>query len=143
MSLQSTMTAAERAAIEKEITEIYLKVLETSEKADVSYGFSLMSDAYHLGLIDDGSFFQFSEETLKQYQDGFALLERQKILEKLEFHIAVLKPDIVVLTALEKCAVYSKDGKVFTGNFAHTWIIIKINGEWKCIHSHQSAQKVE
>ncbi len=143
MSTQTKLNDAERVAIEKVITEIYQKLWESGEKVDISPWSSMISDAYNLGSIDSGEFFQTGKDITDRFREGFKRLERQETLERLEFHLAVLAPDVVVGTSLTKVAVYHKDGNVFTGYFAHTYIIVKIDGLWKLIHFHQSVQPVE
>jgi uncharacterized protein (TIGR02246 family) len=143
MSAQMIMTEAERTAIEKEITELYESVMEASENVDISATASIISDEYNLGFIDSGEFFNNSQDITEVFKEGFSKLERQETLDRKEYRLAVLAPDIVVGTDQTKTAVYHKDGSVFTGNFALTFVIVKIDGEWKVIHSHQSVQPVE
>jgi ketosteroid isomerase-like protein len=143
MSTQTKLTDAVRVAIEKEITELYKKWMKTAENVDTSSWADMSSDAYGLGMIDSGLFYKSSKDVLKDFEEGFKLLERQEILATPEFHLAVLAPDVVVGTELTKTAAYYKDGKVFTGNFAHTMVFVKIDGVWKLIHFHQSVQPVE
>jgi hypothetical protein len=143
MTTQFMISDAERIAIEKEMTEMYKKMMASAENVDTSEWSSFSSDAYNLGVIDSGEFYKTSKDNIDAFREGFKKLERQEILETPEFHIAVLAPHVVVGTDLSKTAVFYKDGTVFTGNFAHTWVVVKIDGEWKGIHSHQSVQPVE
>jgi ketosteroid isomerase-like protein len=117
--------------------------MASAEKVDTSDWVSFVSDAYNLGAIDSGVFYKTSKDVIDDFREGFKLLERQELLETPEFHLAVLAPDVVVMTELSKTAVYYKDGKVFTGDFAHTMVFVKIDGEWKMIHSHQSVKPLE
>jgi ketosteroid isomerase-like protein len=143
MSTQTTMTEAERAAIEKELTEMYKKSMEAMEKVDTSDWAAVYSDKYKLGFIDSGEFVLKSADMIKGFTEGYTHLERQELQKEIEFRLAVLAPDIVVGTDLTRTAAYFKDGKVFTGNFAHTMVLVKIDGEWKVIHTHQSVHPVE
>jgi ketosteroid isomerase-like protein len=142
MSTQTKVSDAERVAIEKEITEWYKKLWESAEKVDTSGWASMMSDAYNLGFIS-GVFYKSSKDVIDDFRESFKLRERQEILETQEFHLAVLAPDLVVVTDLWKATQYYKDGKTFTGNFANTYILAKLAGEWKLVHMHESFQKVE
>ena len=97
-----------------------------------------LSNDHNLGWIDSGHFFPSADEQMSAVREGFSRLQRQENQEPKELRIAVLAPDVAVLTALANWTAYFKDGTTFTSDFAHTWVAEKIDGEWKMIHAHQS-----
>jgi hypothetical protein len=143
MNARSNMTDTERAAIEKEIKALMQKANKTAEIVDTSDWLSVLSDEYRLGFIDDGEFYMSAKDITGAFTEGFCLLDHQETLETPQSRLAVLAPDIAVMTDLQKVMVYYKDGKTYTGNFAHTTILVKLDGTWKLIHMHQSVQKAE
>ena len=142
MSAQ-TLTDVEKAGIEKEIKKILDELVEASLKVDISYAESMVSDQHGLGFIDGGVFYPSSKEVLETFRKGFGQLERQEELAAYEYRTAVMAPDVVIVTSHSKTKVYRKDGNTFTGVFGQTFVLMKIEGEWKCIHSHQSVHPAE
>ena len=137
--MATQLTDKERAAIEAELLAMYEKGTAAADNVDADLAFVDFSDAYDLGFFIGGEFIPSLDSLISGFRESFALLERQERLEVIERKVAVLAPNVVVVTMLTKIAVFAKDGTSWTSPFAQTFVCAKVDDQWKVIHFHQSA----
>ena len=113
MTTQTTLTDAERIAIEADVKDLYEKSMVAMENVDIDYLVSTISDEYDLGSINNGFFFSSIDDWFDTIREMLSRLERQEILDRIEFKIAIMAPDVVVITGLQKLAVFHKGWHYF------------------------------
>jgi uncharacterized protein (TIGR02246 family) len=133
------ITVEDRAAIEGEVRAVTEKLITAVRQADFDRVAALVSrdDPFNLGYIDNGVFL-FDFETMEsRFRPGFARLQSQD-MEINDMRIAILAPDVAVITWHGQISANHKDGQTFERALALTYVLVKDGGDWKFVHMHQS-----
>ncbi len=133
------MTATESDHIVKEIKNVFDKLTEYSERAQLD---SFMS-CYHnsptfLHFGSDGKMSNY-EEFEKSCAEYYKSLNEQKITT-IQEKVNVIDSNLAVLGWTGNIVAQFKNGDTMKmNNYSITNIFKRIDGKWKIIHSHESA----
>ena len=133
------MTEAETHDIEKNVKDIFDKITEYSERAQLDLFLSCYDNSpTFLHFSSDGKMRNY-EELKKVCTEYYNTLKEQKIMTIREkFH--VIDTNLVVLGWTGNIVAQFKSGDIMKmNNYSITSVFKKIDNNWKVIHSHESA----
>jgi hypothetical protein len=133
------MTEAESAHIVKDVKDIFDKMTEYSERAQLDLFLSCYDNSpTFLHFSSDGEMRNY-EELKKICSEYYNSLKEQKIIT-IQKKIHVIDTNLVVLGWTGNIVAQFKRGDVMKmNNYSITSVFKKIDNEWKVIHTHESS----
>jgi ketosteroid isomerase-like protein len=99
--------------------------------------FSFVAENDDGAMISNGQLFLTRKDALDSTKAGFQGV--QKISYKFDRQsVSMLSPTTALAVGEGSSTVTLDDGRVRTGHFAQTVVLVLTNGEWKVFHSHRS-----
>jgi hypothetical protein len=123
--------------INEQIDKAFSECITASENLDVEKISKVVDDKLLVGFIDNGIFFETFNSRLDKFKTGITKIKKQKItvINKI---ITILSDESVLLTASGDYSLTTNSDNVINGKFAWTIVYLKINNEWKIVHTHMS-----
>ncbi|MBN2212657.1 MAG: nuclear transport factor 2 family protein [Bacteroidales bacterium] len=134
------LSEKKKAKILGELETVLQKNLRTGENLDADKLSESVDDSPNAGHIMNGVFFNSFDTVLQQNRSGMRRLKSLKYEIKNK-RITVLSKNTAIAALSGKAIAESTTGQRFTNSFAWTFIYRKSGGQWKVIHSHQSAPR--
>ena len=134
----ATLTAAQKAEIEKQLREQWNVYLKAANGLDFNKMVTLYSDNQFLGYFGDARYALISCQAFRDSLQSWFNRRAQQKVESTLVTIHVLKPDIALLLYIGHFTTVGKTGKQHQYECAETFVFIKENVEWKIIHEHES-----
>ncbi|MFI5187156.1 MAG: nuclear transport factor 2 family protein [Chitinophagales bacterium] len=133
------MTDAETSDIAKNVKDIYGKMTEYSEGAQLDSFLSYYDNSpAFLHISSDGKMRNYAEFK-KICTEYYTTLKRQKVSTIMEKY-NVMDPNFVIVGWTGTIIAEFKNGDIMNmNNYSITNMFKKIDGKWKIIHSHESA----
>ena len=133
------MTEAESAHIVKEVTDVFEKMTEYSERAQSDLFLSCYDNSpTFLHFSSDGKMRNY-EELKKICSEYYNSLKEQKIIT-IQKKIHVIDANLVILGWAGNISAQFKNGDIMKmNNYSITSVFKKIDGKWKVIHTHESS----
>jgi hypothetical protein len=132
-----SLTATEKAAIEKEILELVNKLIISVEKLDIDSFSSFFSSGEFSGGYCQGSTFQTKADWVEDTRAWFNQQKSGELDNKIK--ITVLSADLVLADRVGTYKVIFKDDRVSSIKQALSYILKKEASGWKIIHVHESS----
>jgi len=133
------MDGAETHDIAKEVKDVFDKITESSERAQLDLFLSFYDNSPgFLHISSDGKMRSY-EELKKICSEYYNALKEQMIMT-LQEKIHVIDTNLVVLGWTGNIIAHFKNGDIMKmNNYAITSIFKKIENKWKIIHTHESS----
>ncbi len=136
----SSMSAAERAAVEKSILETIARMTEAAEAQDIDRLFGFMLDTDRGSVIQNGRVLLTRTEALEQTKKNMSGISSIQYRWK-QHHVTVVSPKVALLIAEGESSATTDQGQLFTAPFAQTVVFVLTDGRWKALHAHQSSPR--
>ena len=133
--MQEYVEDEQRVAIEREVRAVHKEHVQAAERFDFDRMCADYSDAYRAGFNHQGVFYGSAGAYRALFQSFVAT--RQEIYFD-ETRVAVLAPNVALLTAHGGFVATGSEGYTFERRTAITYVYAKIGEEWKAVHSHKS-----
>ena len=134
---QAGLSDSQRSAIEEELRACLAGCDAAADKADADGTTAYYSDMHKLGFIYNGTMIPSLDAVVVFARELFEQLQSQTH-ETSELRIAVLAPNVAVMTWHGNVTGTGKDGSTGGGVFARTFVWAKVEDDWKIIHVHIS-----
>jgi ketosteroid isomerase-like protein len=132
------LTPAQRAAIEKAVTETHDQILQAARALKADANLEFMLDTDRGALVSGGRIFLTRAEATDAFRGAYAGLKSQEITI-VQRHVNVLSPTIALLVAEVQGVATTLDDRTLSGRSAQTVVFVLADGRWKVVHAHQSA----
>lgn len=139
--LSQELSKSQKDKIITEINVLFQKGIAACETLDFVKISENVDDSFKTGFIDNGFYFDSFQKVMTGFKEGVKGIDSQK-MEIENKKITVLSDLSVLLTASGKYSTKVNDGRILSGEFAWTFVYLKIDGNWKVIHSHMSNPKI-
>ena len=136
----ASMSASERAPIERSILEASAQMTEAAEARDIERLFGFMLDTDKGSIIQNGRLMLTRSEALEQTKKNMSGISRIEYKWKQQ-HVTVVSPTVALLIAEGESSVTTEQGQSFTAPFAQTIVFVLTDGKWKALHAHQSSPR--
>lgn len=136
----SADTKADAKSIEDSVLAVSAEMTRAGEALDADRLFSYMLETDKGSVIQNGVVLATRQEALERVRSNL------RGISKIQYHwkrqyVAVLSPEVALLTAEGESVVNTTAGYAFTAPFAQTVVFVLRAGEWKAIHAHQSSPR--
>ena len=135
--VQAVLSDSQRFAIEEELRACLAGCDAAADNVDADRTFSYWSDMHELGFIYNGTMIPSLDAVVVSGRKMFGQMQSQTH-ETSELRIAVLAPNVAIMTWHGIVTSTGKDGSTDEGVFARTYVCAKVEDEWKFIHVHIS-----
>lgn len=113
------------------------QIQQAAQSLDPEKVFSFVAENDDGAMISNGLLFLTRKDALDSTKAGFQGV--QKISYKFDRqNVSMLSPTTALAVGEGSSTVTLDDGRVRTGHFAQTVVLVLTNGEWKVFHSHRS-----
>jgi uncharacterized protein (TIGR02246 family) len=136
----SSLSAAERAVVEKSILETSAQMTEAAEDRDIDRLFGFMLDTDRGSVIQNGRVLLTRTEALEQTKKNMSGISSIQYRWKQQ-HVTVVSPTVALLIAEGESSATTEQGQSFTAPFAQTVVFVLNDGRWRALHAHQSSPR--
>ena len=131
------VTEEERAVIEVQLRTKLAACDAAADCVDLPGVLAHYRDRFGLGFIHTGTFFPNVDAILAAMSEGFARLRNQRH-DTDRLRIAVLAPDIALMSWHGVVSATDADGVTRRLTFGRTFVCVKVEDEWEFVHLYAS-----
>ncbi|OGU62851.1 MAG: hypothetical protein A2V66_07370 [Ignavibacteria bacterium RBG_13_36_8] len=131
------MTEEEKDTVKEAVLTIHNNTVEMAKQADLEKTFEAACNEYGAGYINNGVMYNDIESMKAFIKPSFDKIEKQEISFD-DVRVSVVAQNAALLTAHGNFIATLKDGSQFGFPFAWTFVYVKLNDQWRVIHTHQS-----
>lgn len=139
-SLGQTLKSSQISMAERQVDSVFHASVKAAESLDYNKISKDVEDKYHAGFITNGTYYA-KYDSLIGVLNGRPLTASRQTIQIQREKITVLSDRIALLTASGESKVDLNSGNTISVKFFWSFVYEKISGNWKVIHSHQSAGK--
>ena len=131
---------ADTKSVEDAILAVNAEMTKAGEALDADRLFSYMLETDKGSVIQNGVLLATRQEALERVRNNLGGVSKIQYRWKRQY-VAVLSPEVALLTAEGESTATTAAGDTFTAPFAQTVVFVLRAGTWKAIHAHQSSPR--
>jgi uncharacterized protein (TIGR02246 family) len=136
-----TSGGGDSKSVEEKVLAVSAEMTRAGEAVDADRLFSYMLETDKGSVIQNGVFLATRAEALERVRSNLRGIDKIQYHWKRQ-HVAVLSPEVALLTAEGESVATTNAGETFTTPFAQTVVFVLRAGSWRAIHAHQSSPRV-
>lgn len=139
-AITQTFAQLSYSNVEKEVNAHFLSMLEAAEALDNDKLDTGVDDSLKAGFVSNNVYYKDFAKLLSVVKANSIGVSKQEITINTK-KITELSADMAILTCNGTAKASLDDGRELSVNFCWSFVYKKKNGDWKVIHSHQSASR--
>lgn len=128
------------ADAERSVIAAHERMIAAAEALNLDELFRYIAESEHTVLAANGRIFPTRAAALQQTRESFRELVAIKYAIS-ERRVILLPENQALLVTAGTTTARTGDGREFSTPFAQTLLLIRRDGEWRVLHSHQSAPR--